>query len=142
MLSDADRSAQLGRAQDLRKRGESARRRDGATARQCYEEAVALFRQIDEPLVLAHTVRHLGDVYREEGFTDLAESCYHEALALYRNHQERLPLDLANAIRSLAVLRSEQAKALWEEACDIYAAFRIEAGVKEATARIAALSAR
>jgi hypothetical protein len=47
MESDANRTDRLARAQELRRRGESARRRDGATARQCYEEAVALYRSLN-----------------------------------------------------------------------------------------------
>jgi hypothetical protein len=90
---------------------------------------------------LAHTVRHLGDVYHEEGFSGLAEPCYHEALSIYRNHETSPSLDLANAIRSLAVLRWEQAKVLWEEARDLYSAVGIEAGIKEGTDRLKALSA-
>jgi len=142
MASDENRTDQLARAQELRIRGESARRRDGATARQSYEEAVMLYRKLNEPLVLAHTIRHLGDVYHEEGRPDLAESCYHEALALYRSREDRSPLDFANAIRSLAVLRWEQTRALWEEARDLYATVNVAAGVKEGTARVAALSVR
>jgi hypothetical protein len=72
----------------------------------------------------------------------LAEPCYHEALRLYRNHEERSPLDLANCIRSLAVLRWEQAKALWGEARELYNAVGVEAGATESAARIAALSQR
>jgi tetratricopeptide (TPR) repeat protein len=142
MVSDADRTDRLARAQELRLRGESARRRDAAMARLCYEEAVALFREVEEPLVLAHTIRHLGDVYYEQGRPDLAEPCYHEALGLYRSHEHGLSLDLANAVRSLAVLRWEQTRALWEEARGLYTAVGIEAGVKESTARVAALSMR
>jgi tetratricopeptide (TPR) repeat protein len=142
MESDADRTDRLARAQELRLRGESARRRDGAMARLCYEEAVRLYRELDEPLVLAHTVRHLGDVYHEQGRPDLAEGCYHEALGLYRRHEDGSSLDLANAVRSLAVLRWEQARALWEEARDLYTTVGIEAGVKESTTRVAALSKR
>lgn len=142
MLSDANRMDQIARAQELRLRGESARRRDGAMARLCYEEAVLLFREVDEPLVLAHTIRHLGDVYHEQGRPDLAEPCYHEALGLYRSHQDDSSLDLANAVRSLAVLRWEQTRALWEEARDLYTTLCIEAGIKESTARVAAFSIR
>jgi hypothetical protein len=36
MISDPDRTDQLARARELRQRGESARRRDDATARLCY----------------------------------------------------------------------------------------------------------
>jgi tetratricopeptide (TPR) repeat protein len=142
MESDADRTDKLARAQELRLRGESARRRDGAMARLCYEEAVRLYRELDEPLVLAHTIRHLGDVYLEQGRSDLAEGCYLEALELYRSHEDGSSLDLANAIRSLAVLRWEQTKALWEEVREIYTNLNIEAGIKESAARVAALSRR
>jgi tetratricopeptide (TPR) repeat protein len=141
MTSDADRLEQLGRARELRRRGEAARRSDGAMARKCHEEAVRLFREVGEPLTLAHTVRHLGDVYHEEGLSGLVEPCYHEALSIYRNHQTSPSLDLANAIRSLAVLRWEQARVLWEEARDLYSALGIEAGINEGTDRLKALSA-
>ena len=133
---DTNSTKQLARARGTPGNRESARRRDGATAQKCYEESVALLRELDEPLLLAHTVRHLGDVYHEEGRSDLAESRYLEALSLYRRHQGHLPLDLANAIRRLAVLRWEQSRAFWEEARDLYTAIGIEAGIKEGTARL------
>jgi len=142
MISDANGMDRLARAEELRRRGELARRHDGAMARLCYEEAVVLFRELEEPLVLAHSIRHLGDVYLEQGRPDLAEPCYHEALGLYRSHEDDSSLDLANAVRSLAVLRWEQARMLWEEVRALYTSLSIEAGIKESTARVAALSAR
>ena len=99
-----------------------------------------LFREADEPLVLAHTIRHLGDVYLEQGRPDLAEPCYHEAIGLYRRHATDSSLDFANAVRSLAVLRWEQARALWEEVRGLYTNLSIDAGVRESAARIARLS--
>jgi tetratricopeptide (TPR) repeat protein len=117
-----------------------ARRRDGAMARLCYEEAVALFREADEPLLPAHTIRHLGDVYLEQGGPELAEPCYHEALELYRKHTDDSSLDLANAVGSLAVLRWEQTRTLWEDVRVLYVSLNVEAGIKESTARVAALS--
>jgi tetratricopeptide (TPR) repeat protein len=140
MDSDANGMDALARARELKRRGESARRRDGAMARLCYEESVVLFREVDEPLALAHTIRHLGDVYLEQGRPDLAEPCYHEALGLYRTHEAGSSLDLANAVRSLAVLRWEQTRALWEEVRDLYTILSIEAGIKESSVRVAALS--
>jgi len=101
-----------------------------------------LFREVGEPLVLAHVIRHLGDVYHEQGCSELAEPCYHEALGLYRSHDGGSSLDLANAIRSFAVLRWEQTKALWEDVRDLYTNLSVEAGVKENSARVAALSIR
>lgn len=131
---------QLARAQELRRRGESARGKDGPMARLCYEQAVLLFREVEQPLLLAHTVRHLGDVYLEQGRPDLAEPCYDEALSLYRTHADESSLDYANAVRSLAVLRWEQAKMLWEEARTLYTGLSIEAGIQESGARVDALS--
>src|SRR5436305_3168531 len=122
-----EEGVQVELAQALRNLGELERRLDGDAARRHYEEAVAILRESAEPLRLAHTVRHLGDVYSEAGRAELAEPCYHEALALYRGHEHTLPLDLANAIRSHAVLKEdagdiEEARRLWEEARDLYAA--------------------
>ena len=72
-------------------------------------------------LTLHTPAGHLGDVHRHEGQAKLAEGCYLAALALYRGRQETPSLDLANAIRPLAILKDdagevEEARRLWEEA--------------------------
>ena len=125
------------RAEQLRYEAETERKlhRGGPEAIMLYQQAVASFREVDSPLALAHTVRHLGDVYIEGGRPDLAEPCFQEALALYRGHSETAPLDLANAIRSMALLRDSPE--LWMEARDIYRSLGIEAGVAESLAHLA-----
>jgi len=115
-------------------------------ARPLYEEAALLSRAERDGLLLAHTVRHLGDVYRAIGHPELAEPCYHEALAIYRADATTPPLDLANAIRPLAILeeadgRIAEAARLWTEARDLYAAVAVAEGVAECSARLAALGA-
>jgi tetratricopeptide (TPR) repeat protein len=110
-----------------------------------YEEAVALYRTADAPLKLAHTVRHLGDIHQDQEQLKLAEPCYDEALAIYRAHKETPPLDLANAIRGLALLKeavgdTKKVRELWEEARDLYASVNVEAGVKESERRLALLA--
>jgi tetratricopeptide (TPR) repeat protein len=110
-----------------------------------YEEAAAIYRAADAPLKLAHTVRHVGDIHRHEGQLKLAEPCYQEALTIYRAHKETPPLDLANAIRGLALLKEvagdgQQAKTLWEEARELYASANVETGVKESERRLALLA--
>ena len=139
-MCDTNREDRLVRARELRQRGESARRRDPATARRCYEEAVELFRGMGEPLVLAHVIRHLGDVYLEQDYPELAEPCYHEARDLYLSQGDNPSLNFANTIRSLAMLRWEQSKTLWKEAQALYTSLNIESGIDESKARIAALS--
>jgi tetratricopeptide (TPR) repeat protein len=114
-------------------------------ARQHYEEAVDLCHLYADPLTLAHTVRHLGDLYYEAGQTELAQPCYREALNLYRSEKNPPPLDLANAIRSSAILAGntgerEQAKTLWQEARDLYALVNVPEGVKESSRQLAQIA--
>ena len=116
-------------------------------ARKYYEEAVAIYRAEGDALKLAHTIRHLGDIYRHEGQRDLAERTYREALSLYRTHQRTSPLELANAIRGLAILQDDagevkEARLLWEEARGLYAAVKVEAGVVESSRRLTLLEQR
>jgi steroid delta-isomerase-like uncharacterized protein len=145
MTNDDDR---LARARALRLKAELERRLPGGgAARERYEEAVAVFRELDEPLTLAHTIRHLGDVHHAAGRPGLAEPCYREALDIYRRYPDADPLDLANAIRSTALLldesgRGEAARQLWEEAHALYAAGHVAPGVRECVSRLAALALR
>ena len=106
---------------------------------------VAKSRRVDEPLRFAHAVRHLGDAYYYAGRASLADSCYVEALSIYRSHEDRRPLDLANAIRSFAALKDEvgaaqEAQHLWKEAHDLYVSLNVPAGIAESAARLALLS--
>jgi tetratricopeptide (TPR) repeat protein len=141
---ETDLAADL--AQALRELGEVERRFPPDAARRYYEEAVSILRELNEPLGLAHTLRHLGDVFYETGDAVHAEPCFYEALAIYRSHKTP-QLELANAIRSLAVLKSaagesEEACRLWTEARDLYELTGVQAGVAESNARLAILAKR
>jgi tetratricopeptide (TPR) repeat protein len=112
---------------------------------QHYGEAMELYRSTADIQRLAHTIRHLADIYRHERQSDKAEHCYREALDLYRADAKTPPLDLANAIRGFAILRQdaghrEEAKELWKEARELYAAVNVEAGVTESVRRLALLA--
>jgi tetratricopeptide (TPR) repeat protein len=109
--------------------------------------AVARRRRIDDPLRLAHAVRHLGDAYYYARRAEQADACYVEALSIYCGNEHARPLDVANAIRSFAVLEdyvgaAEEAKRLWQEAHDLYMALDVAAGVAESAARLALLARR
>jgi tetratricopeptide (TPR) repeat protein len=115
----------------------------GEAALGFYEEAAALCRAEDDALALAHTLRHLGDIHQDAGRLEQAEPCYVEALAIYRGHGQTPPLDLANALRPLAILKDQkgevaEASRLWEEARDLYAAVEVSAGVEECSSRLGA----
>jgi tetratricopeptide (TPR) repeat protein len=110
-----------------------------------YHESVAIYRTLDDPLALAHTIRHVGDILLVGGKHALAEPYYQEALGIYRNNPQTSPLDMANAIRGMAILKQEtrnvdESKALWQEARALYALVNVEAGVAESNRRIAQLT--
>jgi tetratricopeptide (TPR) repeat protein len=120
---------------------------DGDAAVPVYEEAVALCREEGDPLLLAHTVRHLGDIHRRASRWDLVKPCYDEAVSLYRGNRETAPLDLANALRSMALLKEKkgefgEARSLWEEAGKLYGTVQVMEGVVESAKRVAELSKR
>jgi tetratricopeptide (TPR) repeat protein len=110
------------------------------------EEAVALSREEAEPLLLAHTIRHLGDLHRSVSRLDAAARCYDEALALYRRADAPDPLDFANALRPAAILKEHQgdtvaARQLWADAHRLYGVAGIQAGVEESARRLRMLTA-
>lgn len=109
------------------------------------EEVVAIYRAEGDPLRLAHAVRHVADVHRGQKRLQLAEPGYVEALAIYRSNPARNTLDLANAIRGMALLKGESgdreaARSLWEEAKDLYTQVGVKAGVTESLRQVEALS--
>lgn len=108
-----------------------------------YEEAVALSREEGDALLLAHTVRHLGDLHLEADRRIEADRCYQEALARYRAVSDPPPLDFANALRPAAMLRelegnADAARQLWSEARRFYQAAGVREGVEECERRLAA----
>lgn len=110
-----------------------------------YQEAVAIYHARSDMLRLAHTVRHVGDIYSEDGQFAPAELCYRDALEMYRTNPDTPPLDLANTLRGFAILnektgRGEEARQLWIEARDFYESVNVEAGVAESKRRLAQLS--
>ena len=126
----------VARAVELMREANRARheeRRDDAM--RIAAEAIALLRQADEPLRLAHTIRHLADMHQEAGQPQLAEPLYDEAIAIYRGNECTPPLDLANAIRGLAELKDDER--LWQEAHDLYVATNVPPGVAETARRLA-----
>lgn len=118
-------------------------------------DALVIVRALNEPQNLAHVLRHAGDILQTANRHADAEPYYREMLALYRAAPDTPPLDVANAIRSVALHaqhlgRIEEARRLWQEARERYAALddlflsltgkAENPGVKEADRRLAALS--
>ncbi|HTB97758.1 MAG TPA: tetratricopeptide repeat protein [Terracidiphilus sp.] len=118
-------------------RGREARRqRDFPLARAQYAEAAGIFRDQNDSLSYAHTIRHIADIHQQERNLIEARPLYEEALEIYRSNLDTKLLDLANTVRPYALLEEqlgnlEKAKTLWEEAGNLYGSLRIEAGVLE-----------
>jgi tetratricopeptide (TPR) repeat protein len=116
-----------------------------ADALKHYSEAAGIYREQNNPLRLAHTIRHVGDIYQQTKQSQLAGPFYAEALEIYRRHPETSPLDLANTLRGYALQQeatgnAAQAKLFWQEAGELYAAVNVQAGVSESERRIAFLT--
>ncbi len=107
-----------------------------AEARRLYTEAAALHREENNPLAYAHDIRHIADMFLQESQLAEAQPLYEEALELYRSNLNTKLLDLANTVRPYALLHEklgnhETAKEHWQEARNLYASLRLEAGVNE-----------
>jgi tetratricopeptide (TPR) repeat protein len=103
-------------------------------ARHHYAEAAILYRQIGPPARLAYAIRHEADILREACLPAEAEPLYLEAEAIYRQQGEEAELDLANTLRGLALVnessgRSDAARLLFQQARELYAKCKVEAGV-------------
>lgn len=112
-------------------------------AQRQYEAALDVSRGLGHPLLVATMARHLGDVYRENGLSERAEPLLAEAVKLYRGSLDTKVLDLANAIRPLALLLTAKgdagaARPLWQEARALYSSIHVTAGVSECDANLPA----
>ena len=118
-------------------------RNDGnfPVAREHYAEAAKVYREANDLLAYAHTIRHIADIYQQERDPKQAKPLYEEALELYRSNHNTKLLDLANTVRPYALLLEEDgasasARELWQEARHLYGSLRIEAGVAECLAHL------
>jgi tetratricopeptide (TPR) repeat protein len=98
-----------------------------AEARALQAEALNLTRGLDDPAQLLRVLRHLADILHEQGAMEAASAAYAEVAQLYDQTPDAPPLEVANAVRSLAVhaeALGDRAKAAarWQEARDRYAA--------------------
>lgn len=110
-----------------------------------YRHAAEIFRRLDEPLKSAHALRHVADILRAQ--QKPSEALYSEAIGIYRENPAAPPLDLANALRGLALVKGnardlDGALQAWEEARALYEQEGVEAGVTESQAHIAELTAQ
>jgi tetratricopeptide (TPR) repeat protein len=110
-----------------------------------YAEAAEIYRGENNRLAYAHTIRHIADMYLDEAKHAEAKPLYEEALEIYRSSLDTKLLDLANTVRPYALLNEaignlEAARQHWQEARNLYASLRLDAGVEECSKHLAALA--
>ena len=109
---------------------------DLAAARSRYAAAAKIYRDQNDLLAYAHTIRHVADIYQQESNFGEAKPLYEESIELYRSNLSTKILDLANALRPYALLNESQGnleltKKVWAEARQLYSSLRVEPGVSE-----------
>lgn len=110
-------------------------------ARNSYARAAALSRESGAPLLQAHALRHLSDLDRQADHLEQALAHAEQAAALYRANGQGTSPDMANALRlkglALDGLRkTEQARAAWTEAWELYTRAEVADGVAECDRRL------
>ena len=119
-------------------------------------QALAVSRTLNDRKTLAHVIRHAGDIFQASSRHGEADPCSREMLYLYRSAADVAPLEMANAIRSVALHKEYAgdkiaARLLWQEARERYGALdelflsltgeHKNPGVTEAVEHLAALEA-
>jgi len=110
-----------------------------------YREAAVQARALSDNVLLAHILRHVGELATQLDLLDEAEQAIAEAAALYATLEPPDTLSQANTHRLAALLavklnRTAQAVIHWQAARTRYAALDIDAGVAECDRRLAQAS--
>ena len=113
-----------------------------------WQESIELCRVLADDLMLAHKVRHLGDLCRKLDRLDEALSHYSEALDLYRNVEITEPseiLNYANLLIRIAALVEElgrpvAANRYWQEARHKFDGIGLTEGAEHCDAQLRRLA--
>jgi predicted ATPase/DNA-binding SARP family transcriptional activator len=84
------------------------RQGDMAAARDCFEEALALYRQLDDSDGVARSIAELGAVAVGEGDLERADALYREAIPLFQ--QLGQPARVATSLSNLAAIASRRSE--------------------------------
>ncbi len=139
-LCSADDFASLGRIYHIYMQFEADHNNLEEAIALC-EQSVANYKKTGIPAKMAHSIRHLADLKRELGLAKEAVQNYRGAVEIYREQGDTSPGNLANALRGFALTlelvgEEEEAKAVWQEAKELYQACGLQAGVDEALQHI------
>ncbi len=108
------------------------------------QKSLSYYKKTNKPDRIAHSTRHLADLQRHLGLAAESESNYRKAMGMYKASPVQQAGDLANALRGFAIVlenrkKTDEAITAWRETKTLYQSLGLEAGVDEATQRLAAL---
>jgi len=108
------------------------------------QKSLEYYRKTEDPLKIAHSLRHVADLQREIGQDADSERNYREVIDIYRTNPKLNLGNLANALRGFALVleqrdRIKEAIPVWEETKDLYQKCGIQAGVDEAEGKLESL---
>ncbi len=100
-----------------------------------YKQIERIYIDLKDEVRQMHTLRHIGDMYRELGEQECAEKCLVQVVDFYRNSPTN-DLETANANRVFAIVQEDLKKTAlaithWEKAKALYAKVGIPEGVEE-----------
>jgi tetratricopeptide (TPR) repeat protein len=101
-----------------------------------YRGAAGLARSANDPVTLAHALRHVSDLARQRGARSEAFELASEAVDLYRRGDDLLGLANALRLKALSAPGKDQAVACWQEARDLYESAAVPAGVAECDSQL------
>jgi hypothetical protein len=104
-----------------------------------YRGAAGLARSANDPVALAHALRHVSDLARQRGARAEAFELASEAADLYRRGDDLLGLANALRLKALSAPGKDQAAACWREARDLYQSAAVPAGVAECDSQLGTL---
>ena len=108
------------------------------------QESLSYYKKTNLPDRIAHSTRHLADLQCHLGQNAESESNYQVAIGMYRDSPVHQAGNLANALRGFAIVlenrkKIDEAITAWRETKTLYQSLGLEAGVDEATQKLAAL---
>jgi non-specific serine/threonine protein kinase len=120
--------------------GLAYRQGDYSTARSCYEQSLAIYREAGDPWGIADALVNLGNIAYREAEYDAARLCYEEGLTIHRTIGD--DRGVAASLRRLGIVANAQgeyaaARRLYEESLTILREIGDERGIADSLNNLA-----
>lgn len=105
------------------------------------KKSIEYYTKDNNPDRIAHSTRHLADLYMKLGKPEMARELYEEAIKIYRGHHFTQDEDLANALQGYAWYlekadQFDKALTTWKEVLYLYTKHEFEEGIEISNKKI------